>query len=79
LLDENIELGWVSSGVFVLIELDGLDVLLAPPDQLFFSLALHHMLPNRSRRAHEDAHDDEDDDDAQEDEAAFASPSFEFP
>ena len=67
LLHQNVQVGWKGSRVFPLVSLDGLDVLPAPPEKLFFPVPLDHVVPNGDRGRHEDAHDDQPDGDAEED------------
>ncbi len=50
-----------------LVELDGLDVLPATPEELFLPLPLHHVLPDGNRHAHENSHDHDNDGHAEKD------------
>jgi hypothetical protein len=57
LLDERIDAGWERVGVPALEEPDSAGVLFAAKDELFFLLALRHLLPCRHDDCEEHGHD----------------------
>jgi hypothetical protein len=73
LLDQDLEVRWKGPRELHLVKLNGPHVLSSPPEKLFFSFTLHHVLPDRNHHTHEDPHDHENNGDTEKNVPAFAS------